>query len=180
MGKEDPNAGKVAIFELLNVFSLVYDMVAVFSIKYAGELAAALAASKGHPLQNETDAGVSQGSQGGGHDMLGYAFDDIEMMKVRAERGGRAGGWSGEISRKRALEEAFSSFVSSASKMDAANHLFLSIKNAGLEPDETTYRSMTEGWGRADNYKETERYYKELKRLGYKPPVHANKLASQA
>lgn len=53
MGKEDPNAGKVAI---LNVFGLVYDMVAVFSIEYAGELAAALAASKLHPLQNETDA----------------------------------------------------------------------------------------------------------------------------
>lgn len=62
MGKEDPNAGKVAI---LNVFGLVYDMVAVFSIEYAGELAAALAASKLHPLQNETDARVSQGFQAG-------------------------------------------------------------------------------------------------------------------
>ncbi|KAM1478420.1 hypothetical protein ACFX2I_025847 [Malus domestica] len=41
--------------------------------------------------------------------------------------------------------------------------------NAGLEPDETTYCSMIEGWGRADNYKKAERYYKELKRLGYKP-----------
>lgn len=38
-----------------------------------------------------------------------YAVDDEEMIKLRAERGGRAGGWSVEISRKRALEEAFSS-----------------------------------------------------------------------
>lgn len=41
--------------------------------------------------------------------MHGYAVDDEEMIKLRAERGGRAGGWSVEISRKRALEEAFSS-----------------------------------------------------------------------
>lgn len=46
---------------------------------------------------------------GGGHDMHEYAVDDEEMIKLRAERGGRAGGWSVEISRKRALEEAFSS-----------------------------------------------------------------------
>ncbi|KAI3980946.1 hypothetical protein MKX01_025511 [Papaver californicum] len=44
-----------------------------------------------------------------GHDMHGYAVDDEEMMRLRAERGGRAGGWSIELSRKRALEEAFSS-----------------------------------------------------------------------
>lgn len=46
---------------------------------------------------------------GGGTDMYGYAIDDEEMMKLKAERGGRAGGWSAEISRKRALEEAFGS-----------------------------------------------------------------------
>lgn len=46
---------------------------------------------------------------GGGPDMLGYATDDEEMMKLRAERGGRAGGWSAELSKRRALEEAFGS-----------------------------------------------------------------------
>ncbi len=35
--------------------------------------------------------------------------DDEEMMRLRAERGGRAGGWSAELSRKREFEEAFSS-----------------------------------------------------------------------
>lgn len=45
----------------------------------------------------------------GGGDMLGYAGDDEEAMRLRAERGARAGGWSMEISRKRALEEAFGS-----------------------------------------------------------------------
>lgn len=37
-----------------------------------------------------------------------YGVDDEEMMKLKAERGGRAGGWSIELSKKRALEEAFS------------------------------------------------------------------------
>ncbi|XP_042504033.1 uncharacterized protein LOC122081121 isoform X2 [Macadamia integrifolia] len=46
---------------------------------------------------------------GGGLDMHGYAADDKEMMKLRAERGGRAGGWSAELGRKRAIEEAFAS-----------------------------------------------------------------------
>lgn len=43
---------------------------------------------------------------GVGSDMHGY---DGEEMKQRAEKAGRAGGWSVEISRKRAFEEAFSS-----------------------------------------------------------------------
>lgn len=43
----------------------------------------------------------------GSMDMHGY--DDEEMIKLRAERGGRAGGWSIELSKKRALEEAFGS-----------------------------------------------------------------------
>nr|XP_028952937.1 uncharacterized protein LOC103446825 [Malus domestica] len=105
---QEENAEQIMINKARKI---VQNKIAVFFTlsTCAGELAAALAASKGHPLQNETDAGVSQGSQGGGHDMHGYTFDDIEMMKVRAERGGRAGGWSGEISRKRALEEAYSS-----------------------------------------------------------------------
>ncbi|KAK7381191.1 hypothetical protein VNO78_33721 [Psophocarpus tetragonolobus] len=45
----------------------------------------------------------------GGGDMLGIAGDDEESKSLRAERGARAGGWSIEISRKRALEEAFGS-----------------------------------------------------------------------
>ncbi|KAK0571360.1 hypothetical protein LWI29_014682 [Acer saccharum] len=45
----------------------------------------------------------------GGLDMHGYAIEDEEMMKLRAERGGKAGGWSIELSKKRALEEAFAS-----------------------------------------------------------------------
>lgn len=46
---------------------------------------------------------------GGGVDTHGYAADDEELMKLRAERGGRAGGWSAELSKRRALEEAFGS-----------------------------------------------------------------------
>ncbi|GAV77706.1 MAT1 domain-containing protein [Cephalotus follicularis] len=46
---------------------------------------------------------------GGGLDIHGYAIDDEEMRKLRAERGGMAGGWSIEISKRRALEEAFAS-----------------------------------------------------------------------
>ncbi|KAE8126033.1 hypothetical protein FH972_020788 [Carpinus fangiana] len=45
----------------------------------------------------------------GGFDMQGYPVDDEEMMKLRAERGARAGGWSAELGKKRALEEAFGS-----------------------------------------------------------------------
>ncbi|XP_058185911.1 uncharacterized protein LOC131303127 isoform X2 [Rhododendron vialii] len=42
-------------------------------------------------------------------DMDAYNYDNEEMTRLRAERGGRAGGWSLELSRKRALEEAFCS-----------------------------------------------------------------------
>ncbi|CAN1300639.1 CDK-activating kinase assembly factor MAT1 [Linum perenne] len=35
-------------------------------------------------------------------------YDDEEMMRLRAERGSRAGGWTVELSKKRSLEEAFS------------------------------------------------------------------------
>ena len=38
-----------------------------------------------------------------------YGADPEEVMRIRAERGRRAGGWSVEISRKRSLEEAFGS-----------------------------------------------------------------------
>lgn len=47
---------------------------------------------------------------GGTFDSLhAYGTDDEEMMKLRAERGGKAGGWSAELSKRRALEEAFGS-----------------------------------------------------------------------
>lgn len=47
---------------------------------------------------------------GGPADPLqGYAVDDEEAMKLRAERGARAGGWTIELSKRRAIQEAFSS-----------------------------------------------------------------------
>ncbi|KAK1367073.1 CDK-activating kinase assembly factor like [Heracleum sosnowskyi] len=99
----------------------------------AEEYAAALAASRGQPVHSEVDATAGQSSQatsgtgghyvpavaggtigqpipiGSGHEMLGYQFDDEEMMKLKAKNGGKAGGWSIELSKKRALEEAFGS-----------------------------------------------------------------------
>ena len=45
---------------------------------------------------------------GGGPDHM-HGYEDEETIKLRAERSGRAGGWSVELSKKRALEEAFSS-----------------------------------------------------------------------
>ncbi|KAF5445665.1 hypothetical protein F2P56_034703 [Juglans regia] len=117
------------------------EQIMINRARKAEELAAALAASKAHPAQNDADGAQNQSSQmgysigtqgqyaptlaggqprptgmapqpiplGGGPDMLGYATDDEEMMKLRAERGGRAGGWSAELSKRRALEEAFGS-----------------------------------------------------------------------
>ncbi|KAF5202679.1 Cdk-activating kinase assembly factor mat1 [Thalictrum thalictroides] len=111
----------------------------------AEELASALAASKGVPMQPDTiDGAASQSSQVGesmggqmqyapampgiafgqprptgmapqpvplgvGPDINAFAADDEEMMKLRAERGARAGGWSLELSKKRSIEEAFGS-----------------------------------------------------------------------
>ncbi|XP_051123824.1 uncharacterized protein LOC127246457 isoform X2 [Andrographis paniculata] len=46
---------------------------------------------------------------GSGPDMLGHEYEDEETMKMRAEKAGRAGGWSIELSKKRAQEEAFAS-----------------------------------------------------------------------
>ncbi|KAH7853718.1 hypothetical protein Vadar_005896 [Vaccinium darrowii] len=103
----------------------------------AEEYAAALAASKGLPGNDaSSQEGVGTGAQGyyapsvpggpigqprptgtapqpfpTGSDpyMQLYGVGDEEMMKLRAERGGKAGGWSVELSKKRALDEAFSS-----------------------------------------------------------------------
>lgn len=47
--------------------------------------------------------------RGGIEGLDGSAIDDVETLKLKAERGARAGGWTSELSRKRALEEAFSS-----------------------------------------------------------------------
>ncbi|PON99337.1 Cdk-activating kinase assembly factor [Trema orientale] len=115
------------------------EQIMINRARKAEELAAAMAASKGPLAQSDNDGGPTQNSQTGlsaqgqyaptvaggqprptgmapqplplgmGTDMHGYALDDDEMMKLRAERGGRAGGWSVELSRKRAIEEAFSS-----------------------------------------------------------------------
>ncbi|KAG8378436.1 hypothetical protein BUALT_Bualt08G0137100 [Buddleja alternifolia] len=101
----------------------------------AEEYAAALAASKGQLAQPAADvsssaqAGTSTVAQGQyapaiagggiaqprpmgvpGPNGLGHdEYEDEETMKLRAERAARAGGWSVEISKKRALEEAFAS-----------------------------------------------------------------------
>lgn len=105
----------------------------------AEELAAALAASKGPAqgdaevgTEQSSQAGVSTTTQGkyapavaggafmqprptgmapqplplGGPDMH---LDDEEMMRLRAEKGSRAGGWTPDFGKKRALEEAFGS-----------------------------------------------------------------------
>ncbi|KAA3461739.1 CDK-activating kinase assembly factor MAT1 [Gossypium australe] len=125
------------------------EQIMINQARKAEDLAAAMAASKGLPVQADIDglivcllklalsqssqAGFVAGTQGqyaptvaggqprptgmapqpvplaGGLDMHGYALDDEEMMRLRAERGGRAGGWSIELSKKRALEEAFAS-----------------------------------------------------------------------
>lgn len=44
---------------------------------------------------------------GSGPDM--YEIEDEEKLKLRAEKAARAGGWSAELSKKRAIEEAFGS-----------------------------------------------------------------------
>ncbi|XP_010040840.2 uncharacterized protein LOC104429702 [Eucalyptus grandis] len=113
------------------------EQIMINRAKKAEEFAVALAASKGLPPQTDPDvalnsqAGLSVGTQGqyapaiaGGQPRptgmapqpvpLGtgldiHGYDDEEMIKLRAERGGRAGGWSIELSKKRALEEAFGS-----------------------------------------------------------------------
>ncbi|XP_076958341.1 uncharacterized protein LOC143634042 [Bidens hawaiensis] len=105
----------------------------------AEEFAAALAASKGQPAQTDVDMITGTSSQfgvstsdghyvpavaggtipqprpthpvpmGSGDDLHAYHMDDEETMRLKAERGGKAGGWSIELSRKRALEEALGS-----------------------------------------------------------------------
>lgn len=110
------------------------EQIMVNRARKAEELAAAMAAIKGQPVQTDNDD-ASQNSQAGfgavpqgqyaptfaggqprptgmgpqplplGGGDAGYAADDEERRRL----GARAGGWSIEISRKRALEEAFGS-----------------------------------------------------------------------
>lgn len=44
---------------------------------------------------------------GFGSDVSMYELDDEEKMKIRAEKAAKAAGWSAELGKKRALEEAF-------------------------------------------------------------------------
>lgn len=114
------------------------EQIMINQARKAEELAAALAASKGISAQDDPNGdpnqsalgGIGVGTQGqyvptlaggqprpsgipqpiphaGGMDLQSY--DNEEMMKLRVERGGRAGGFSIELSKKRALEEAFAS-----------------------------------------------------------------------
>ncbi|CAL1414990.1 unnamed protein product [Linum trigynum] len=90
----------------------------------AEEYAKALQACKGIPPQTDTDLnsqamlGVETTGQYAPIMATGQPLpmgqpgsirggDDQEMMRLRAERGSRAGGWTFELSKKRSLEEAF-------------------------------------------------------------------------
>lgn len=46
---------------------------------------------------------------GGGSEIQGSLGFDEETQKLRAERSARAGGWTVELSKRRAFEEAFGS-----------------------------------------------------------------------
>ncbi|KAF8733065.1 hypothetical protein HU200_015426 [Digitaria exilis] len=104
--------------------------------KRAEDLAAALKESRMNPVKTEADntaAGSSQGISGGTGTQGQYApaavqpwptgmaphpigsrsdplqGDDEETRRLRAERAARVGGWTTELSKRRAMEEAFSS-----------------------------------------------------------------------
>ncbi|EYU22818.1 hypothetical protein ABFS82_03G113400 [Erythranthe guttata] len=115
------------------------EQIMIAQARKAEEYAAALAASKGQLPQTAVDlssgssqagpTGVAQGQYapaiaaqprpmgmgqqplplGHGSDMLGLEYEDEETMKIRAEKAAKAGGFSLEMSKKRALEEAFAS-----------------------------------------------------------------------
>lgn len=76
----------------------------------AGQSSQATSGAGGHYVPAVAGGTIAQPIPiGSGHEMLGYQFDDEEMMKLKAKNGGKAGGWSIELSKKRALEEAFGS-----------------------------------------------------------------------
>ncbi|VFR02253.1 unnamed protein product [Cuscuta campestris] len=66
-----------------------------------GQYAPAIAIGQPRPTQQPVPIGST-------HDMFGFEIEeDDEKLRERTERAARAGGWTVEISRKRALEEAF-------------------------------------------------------------------------
>ncbi|WCJ34522.1 cyclin-dependent kinase-activating kinase assembly factor-related / CDK-activating kinase assembly factor-related [Euphorbia peplus] len=110
---------KIAMYQKENAEQIILNQA-----RKAEELAAALAASKGQPAA-KADTDAIQNSQGGfameyapsvlggqprpigmapqPFPVGGSGMDDEAMARLR----GRAGGWSMEMCRKRALEEAF-------------------------------------------------------------------------
>ncbi|KAH0935891.1 hypothetical protein HID58_013008 [Brassica napus] len=109
------------------------EQIMVNRARKAEDLTAALAACKAQPPQTDTDTSsnhgtaaataysqaprptgmgpqpVPMGGGGGGADhQRYYSMEDEAMLRVKAERAIRAGGFSLEISKKRAFEEAFS------------------------------------------------------------------------
>ncbi|KAG9141557.1 hypothetical protein Leryth_025355 [Lithospermum erythrorhizon] len=115
------------------------EQIMVAHARKAEDYAAALAASKSQPMQGENGASASNNSQAGTSAIAqgqyapavaggtqprplgmaqqpatvgygsGHESEDAENMKERFEKAARAGGWSMEFSKKRALEEAFGS-----------------------------------------------------------------------
>ncbi|KAL0798261.1 hypothetical protein Bca101_053435 [Brassica carinata] len=106
------------------------EQVMINRARKAEDLTAALAACKAQQPQTDADTSSNNGSTsgtaysqaprptgmgpqpvpiGGGADHQRYSMEDEAMMRLKAERAPRAGGFSLEISKKRALEEAFAS-----------------------------------------------------------------------
>ncbi|CAG7898466.1 unnamed protein product [Brassica rapa] len=107
------------------------EQIMINRARKAEDLTAALAACKAQQPQTDADTSTNNGSTsgtaysqaarptgmgpqpvpigGGGGDHQRYSMEDEAMMRLKAERATRAGGFSLEISKKRALEEAFAS-----------------------------------------------------------------------
>lgn len=107
------------------------EQIMINRARKAEDLTAALAACKAQQPQTDADTSSNNGSTsgtaysqaprptgmgpqpvpigGGGADHQRYSMEDEAMMRLKAERAPRAGGFSLEISKKRALEEAFAS-----------------------------------------------------------------------
>ncbi|KAJ0247459.1 CDK-activating kinase assembly factor-like protein [Hirschfeldia incana] len=114
------------------------EQIMINRARKAEDLTAALAACKAQQPQTDTDTSTNNGSTsgtaysqapkptgmgpqpvpiggggggggGGGANHQRYSMEDEAMMRLKAERALRAGGFSLEISKKRALEEAFAS-----------------------------------------------------------------------
>uniref|UniRef100_A0A0D3BM46 MAT1 centre domain-containing protein n=1 Tax=Brassica oleracea var. oleracea TaxID=109376 RepID=A0A0D3BM46_BRAOL len=108
------------------------EQIMINRARKAEDLTAALAACKAQQPQTDADTSTNNGTTsgtaysqaprptgmgpqpvpiggGGGADHQRYSMEDEAMMRLKAERATRAGGFSLEISKKRALEEAFAS-----------------------------------------------------------------------